>query len=62
MESPAEETPDAPVIEPDLNGGDAQSEEPVSEEPVVAQEPDAVEVPVAEEAETEIGASDDAVA
>jgi len=62
MESPAEETPEAPVIEPDLNGGNAQSEEPVSEEPVAAQEPDAVEVPVAEEAETEIGPSDAAVA
>src|SRR3954469_6413120 len=62
MESPAEETPDAPVIEPGLNGGNAQAEEPVSEEPVAAEEPDAVEVPEAEQAETASGPSDDAVA
>ena len=62
MESPAEETPDAPVIEPGLNGGNAQVEEPVSEEPVAAEEPVAVEVPEAEEAETAGGPSDDAVA
>jgi Domain of Unknown Function (DUF349) len=61
MESPAEETPDAPVIEPGLNGGNAQAEEPVSEEPVAAEEPVAVEVPEAEQAETASGPSDDAV-
>ncbi|MDX6542194.1 MAG: hypothetical protein QOI71_3804, partial [Gaiellales bacterium] len=38
MESPAEETPDAPVIEPGLAGGDAATEEPVSEEPVAVEE------------------------
>ena len=43
MESPAEETPDAPVI-------DAPPEEPVSEEPVAVEEPIAVEEAVAEEA------------
>jgi Domain of Unknown Function (DUF349) len=62
MESPAEETPEAPVIEPGLNGGNAEAEEPVSEEPDAAEEPDAVEVPVAEQAETESGPVDDAVA
>jgi hypothetical protein len=49
MESPAEETPDAPVI-------DAPTEEPASEEPI------AVEEPVAGEAADAGGPVDDAVA
>jgi Domain of Unknown Function (DUF349) len=62
MESPAEETPDAPVIEPGLNGGNAPAEEPVSEEPVAAEDPVAAEAPVAEQAETASGPVDDALA
>ncbi len=62
MESPAEETPDAPVIEPGLNGGNAQAEEPVSEEPGAAEDPVAEKAPEAEQAETETGPVDDALA
>jgi hypothetical protein len=53
MESPAEETPDAPVI-------DAPPEEPVSEEPVAVEEPIAVEEAVAEEAAVPDGPAGDA--
>jgi hypothetical protein len=53
MESPAEETPDAPVIEPGLNGGDAQAGEPVGEP--AAEDPVVVEAPEAEQAETARG-------
>jgi hypothetical protein len=55
MESPAEETPDAPVI-------DLPSEEPVNEEPDAAEEPIAAEEPVAEEAPDAPGLVDDAPA
>ena len=43
MESPAEETPDAPVIEPGSAGGDAPTEEPVNVEPAAVEEPAAVD-------------------
>ena len=55
MESPAEETPDAPVI-------DAPPEEPVSEEPVAVEEPIAVEEAVAEEAAVPAAPAGDAMA
>src|SRR6478672_2050104 len=53
MESPAEETPDAPVI-------DAPDEEPVSEEPVAVEEPIAAEEAVADEVAVSDGPADDA--
>jgi len=53
MESPAEETPDAPVI-------DAPAEEPVNEEPVAAEDPIAAEEVVAEQAAVPDGPVDDA--
>ncbi|MDP9256042.1 MAG: DUF349 domain-containing protein, partial [Actinomycetota bacterium] len=53
MESPAEETPDAPVI-------DAPAEEPVSEEPVAAEDPITVEEAVAEQVAVPDGPVDDA--
>ena len=52
MESPAEETPDAPVI-------DAPDEEPVSEEPVAVEEPIAAEEAVADEVAVSDGPADD---
>ena len=52
MESPAEETPDAPVI-------DAPDEEPVSEEPVAAEEPIAAEEAAADAAAVSDGPVDD---